>query len=51
MGILDIQDSYVGAIQNQIAAEGRMSKLHEQPLVSEIEQDSGDKKIIYREEL
>lgn len=50
MGILDIQDNYIGAMQNQIEAETRMSKLHEQPLVSETMQN-GDKKIIYREQL
>ncbi len=53
MGIFDITDEYLQAKHNQIGAEAKPSKLHEQPLVVEVQdkQNQNEKSFIYRETL
>lgn len=53
MGIFDITDKYMEAKSAQVNAEFQPSKLHEQPLVVEVQnkKNGNEKSFIYRETL
>lgn len=53
MGIFDITDKYMQAKSAQVNAEFQPSKLHEQPLVVEVQdnKNQNEKSFIYRETL
>ena len=53
MGIFDITDKYMEAKSAQVNSEFKPSKLHEQPLVVEVQkrENNNEKSFIYRETL
>ena len=53
MGIFDITDKHMEAKSAQVNAEFTPSKMHEQPLVVEVQnkENSNEKSFIYRETL
>lgn len=53
MGIFDITDKYMEAKSAQVSSEFQPSKLHEQPLVVEVQnrENNNEKSFIYRETL